>query len=263
LAAPFKNLFKVHFTDTTPSSDSDFAVFHKSGGSTDGYRNLTLRLLTTGNVEVRSNDNGTVAATITAPFTDNEWHQVSVWFEESATGDAEIVIDGTSTTITSADFDASTGTANNVRPRFFGPASGTMYITEYVGVIACTNNSDFPDALDVYDYRPGGSPTTAGDAPDAGSWANTGEQPLSESNSMTYNAGSNDGFVTFDSTGGGPAADASTPSGTYTAASYFWWAERGNGGGTTLNWQYGNDSHTTSTINTVSASLGANPGSRS
>ena len=135
----------------------------------------------------------------------------------------------------------------------------TVYAAEFTYWSDVTNDTDVDDAYDVFAWRPGGTPTGTGTALDAGSWANTGEDPLSESNSATYNAGTNKGFAEFDSTGGGPAADASTPSGTYVAGTWWQWSERGNGGGSTLNFLYGNSSHTTSTIQSTAASLGSSP----
>ena len=84
-SAPFKFIFKVYITDVTPAANIDIN-FLRGGGSTDAYKNLVVRLNTSGNVEIRSSDNSNIVRTITSPFTANTWHQIAVWYEESATG---------------------------------------------------------------------------------------------------------------------------------------------------------------------------------
>ena len=110
-SSPYKFTFLIRLTDTTPSAQFILCGVRNSGGSTDAYFNIALELRTDGDLEVRSNDNSTVDATISAPFTANTWHEISIWYQESATGNAVVTIDGNKTSTTSKDYLASTGTA--------------------------------------------------------------------------------------------------------------------------------------------------------
>ena len=128
--SPYKATFKFRTTDATPAAAIDFFSFRDNSGTVDSAKHITLRLRTDGDVEIRSGDNGTVDATISAPFTADTWHDISVWFQLSATGDAEVVIDGASTTTNSKDYAATDGT--NVAAHWQNAASSstTIYVAD-------------------------------------------------------------------------------------------------------------------------------------
>ncbi len=235
-ASPFKYTFKVRFDDVTPTNAVKMVQCGNSGlfAETD----LALRLNTNGDVDILSGGTAdTIDATFTTPFTANTWHEISIWYQRSATGNAEVVIDGTSKTTSSKDYLGSVTTSAGIH--FRNAASPDteiiVYLAELVMADGVTANSDLQNVYDVYEWRPGGTPTGTGSALTAGSWGNTGEDPLSESNTANYDGSTLKGFAEFDSTGGGPATDASTPTDTYAAATYWQWAQRGTGGGTTQN----------------------------
>ena len=253
VTSPIKVTFKVRFTDVTPGASIDF-FRQGANNDTDAGANIALRLRTDGDVEIRSADNTTVDATISAPFTADTWHEISVWVQISATGNAEVVFDGNSTTTTSKDYLSTSGSTSRCSWQNNTSSAMTMYVTEVTYWHSVTNNSDISDIFDVYGWRPGGTPTGTGTVLDSGSWANTGEDPGSDSNSATYNAGANDGFAEFDSTGGGPASDAGTPTTTYVMGTYYQRAKQGTGAGTTLEWNYGDSDNTTGDITSLDMS---------
>ncbi len=257
LTSPFKYIFKVEPAwDTAPTSDT--WIFRAGGDSGDNVG--LLWKADNGNVEIWTDGGSFLQGTFTTPFTDAVKSQISVWYEELASGDGEVVIDGVSKTWTGALMNTSAGGDAVFRGGGTGWTAGdSIEFSEIVIADQVTNNSDLDKAYDVHAYVCGASPTTQGDTLTSGSWANT-NAPYSEGSEATYDDGAPDkGYVEFDGTGGeaGPAASGATPTTTYIAGTWDIFTKRGNGSssGAVHDFLYGNDGDTTSNIPNIAVPI--------
>ena len=231
--------FKIRFSSVSPSADVDF--FDTSTVATSNS-SLTLRLKTNGDIAL-INANSVERDTYTGLSANTTYQFAFHFINDNATGLAYVYVDGSEvlSQTTSDDF-----RAGEISATFNSGGGITIQIMELfcgIGDLADLNT----DGYDVYEFAVDGTGfTTSGDALDAGTWDNTGEQPLSETNTADYTGTPKAGHAVADGTIlPGPSGAGIT--GTVAGAEWWFWASRGNGGGTTHTLRYGND---VDTINT-------------
>lgn len=227
--------FGIEFTDVTPGAAIPFLIaLDDSAGATL----FSMTLETNGNVTVDFNT--TAAETITAPFTVDTYHLIEIRWQEQASGAIDISIDEVSElSVTGKDMDD----AGNLNVYEFSNANSSatsFYIDDFYSYTGGSGTGDFlgtdVEVLGPY-QNTAEDATDQGSTLDTGTWANTGELPVNDTNQGIYSTDPSDGFTRMDEgTRAGPAADID---GTPKGGKWIMRAERGTGGGSTHEIRYG------------------------
>ncbi|MCK4588418.1 glycosyltransferase, partial [Candidatus Woesebacteria bacterium] len=247
--------FAYRTTDKTPGVHKIFL----RAKDTDGTLLIGVRLKTDGKISI-TDTSGTDAAISTSSININTWYYMELIWSKSDTGAAELFIDGVSrVSVSSDDFD--TGVALGAYSMAAGGTDdGNYYYDDFYAYSGATDTSDFLGDAEVYGYQGAGAGyTELGDALEAGSWANVGETPGSDSNTAGYTGYPKYGGVrTNGTTRAGPSGDSNIDGdSSIKAAKWLHRLSRGNGGGTTHYKRYGNSGDgMTDTAVTLDGDLG-------
>lgn len=232
--------------DATPTTDGSVARF-KNASSVAG----TLRLMTNGKLRV-GDSTSTYSSDSTTTFQDNTWYRLELRIYEHATnGHIYLYADGSlECSLTSADTgneidrielrNSTTGLSTFYYDDLY--LCGTTTVDPGTGDLFYTNDSLDWDVPGYYQPVTGG--VSQGTTPATGSLANTGENPLNESNAAEWDGSTDDADWAADGTRAGPTSDID---GTVVAAKWWYRADRDGGGGTNHYLQYGH--YDTSTWN--------------
>jgi hypothetical protein len=226
--------FAYHVSDKTPASES-----HIVRGSGASSINFSLRLQTDGDV-VLWDETGTTRGTATDPLTENKWHYFELLWENLASGDFIVYLDGSEIiNVTNQDFHAEDLT----RYIFWGPSTTGAYFDDVYMMSGATGTGDFlgprTEVLGAY-QNTAEDATDQGSALNNGTWANVGQTPFNDGTVADYQQnGAIAGYTICDEGNrAGPAGDAP---GTITGAKYIHRMARTNGSSpTTLDKSYGN-----------------------
>lgn len=208
--------FAFRTDDTTPTTDSHLAWL-----ATGGSAAMQL-VLTTGGDLALNDDDSTPVGTATTPFTNDIWHYIEVYIEDSASGVCDVYIDGASAiSVSGQDFSEAAGLWDEVQLRNSGTGSifyfddfywmsGASSIADRLGGNASEQASGKIPEVFAYQKTDGGA-TDQGDTLDTGTWALASETPA------VTGAGNRAEYTTTDAAGSmrtnsgtrsGPSGDA-------------------------------------------------------
>jgi hypothetical protein len=248
--------FGVRFNDLGPTIQVDFAEAYNLGETAA----LRLRLATTGNLFRLVDANNSEVDTVANPFTVDTWHYIEVYFENVASGAANVFVDGTEVlTATATDF-LSTSAWNvqndgRVRLRGHGTATEDMWVDDLYVLSGATAKTD---RLGIHAEVLGAYQNDTEDATDQGStlsngaWSDVGETPGTTAEADYVSSAAIGGYTICDEGNrAGPSGDAP---GTIKAAKYIARLKRTNGSSpTTLDQSLGNSVDGVSHVNRAAA----------
>lgn len=255
--------FYIRFSDLSPTTE--FRFFASTGAATEDVtagRSLNLILESGGDVRVEDNSASTIS-TITTPFTVNTWHKVDVRIlpHPTTSGEVQIWVDDQEVLSNQTGLSVS---GYGFHDHFAVGGSPTSSEEVYFAAgSAIVNSSSVDDRIDgdfeiVGPYSvgqtgaapddDGGGTGGGGDSLDGDGalWETTAEIPFSDETPDTdaaeYAGTPLDGSCYCDGgTRGGPSGDSNVDGDSnIKSAQYTFRAERGNGGGTTHAFYFGN-----------------------
>ncbi len=196
------------------------------------------------NTLLQFEDNAATTYNGSTTITVNAWHLLQILWDNTATGDVDVWLDGVSE-ISETSIDLDTGTLVTDY-RLQGIRSGPAYYDDVLSYTGATGTGDFLADYSIKKYQAKGTSLTEnGTALTTGSWDATGDTPLVEDADGTaaeYAGGSEEiGDVTTDAgseTDIGPSTDSDV--GDVLAAKWVHRLKRDNGSGTTHGVQIGN-----------------------
>lgn len=189
--------FWIYFTDVTPATLSNF---FRNASTVVANADFSLELETDGDLAWRDGNN-TVQATVTAPFTDNQWHRIRWnYLENATTGVFKLWIDESLViNLTGQDTQGSDSYSNF---NFYGLASSEDYYIDaiYYGSGGAGDLSDFlqnPTFLGPFNNTAEDA-TDQGSTLDSGQWSDASEVPLSDTNFARYTTANAGGHTRTD-----------------------------------------------------------------
>ncbi len=258
--------FQVRFSDITPAADTDF-FFHRAGGAaTDDFKCIGLRLeATSGDLILMDDAFAAEVDEIAAPFTVDTYHLIEIWWEDSATGDAIVHIDGAASglDVTGQDFTNANGTC--VIVGMHGDATGaseTIRMDDIYIYSGATGVSDFLGTSEVFGYQSQlANATDNGDAlENSTTWDQCGETAANDTNVCQYTGDPLTGSTDTDNgSRSGPSGDGNIDGDSNIKGGKFLSRmKRGSGGGGgTKEFLYGNTGDGT-TADSVTLGTGCN-----
>lgn len=177
--------FGFRLTDADPGNGTTMSILD---GSTASSIHIGLRFNATNDLELIDNLGG-VAGSVSFPFQINTWHYIEVYWQNVASGAAEVFIDNVSKIgpVSAKDF---LGTGAVTAYEFLGPDSdfnnGDVYFDDIYIMTGATGASDRLGDAEVFKYQNITNSATpdvsalADDVLNAGTWHRAGETPLAE-----------------------------------------------------------------------------------
>jgi hypothetical protein len=127
-----------------------------------------------------------LATTASGALPSNTWVFIELYYEATATGAAEVFVDGVSVaSVGSHDFTVN-GTDPGVVWLWIDDSTRDIYFDDIYFGTGAASAADRLGNLDVFAVAGDSSATTGGDALDAGTWKNTQEIPANDSNTASY-----------------------------------------------------------------------------
>src|SRR3990167_173902 len=236
--------FGIYIGNTTPAAVFSFLLSVKS--------DMRLRLDTNGDVLIVDRTQTTVVGTISAPFTNNTWHYVCVYYERSASGACKVWIDGAlKISLAGKDFVGTSGSSFFSYQTKQEAAYNINYDDCYIYSNATETQAHINFGVYAYQNAKASATPDVGNNLNTGTWATMGETPVNDTNAGIYTGTPLSGVVDYDDgSKAGPNGDARL-TGTLVGAKYVWRAKRGGGGATTHSLQYGNNVDGATSTNTV------------
>jgi len=226
-------------SDVTPATTS-MALFSFS----DGFLSSPIRvaLKTDGDLSLIDSNDSEVAA-YTPDISDNNWFHLELIFDNSATGDAKLYLNGQEViSVTGEDFSGAMDIIRIFNHPTTDKWADNLYI--YTGASATDVILGADCFIHVNDSE---DDTDVGDTLDAGTWANVGDIPIDDGSEASYTSATGDGGTTCDEGNyAGPYSEGKSSQQNRAIDPFLIGAinmiraKRGNGGGTTHSVNIGN-----------------------
>ena len=247
LASDFSGLdlligFWFQTADVTPAANIDFF----KEGDTGSNINIAIRLKTDGDIAILDSV-GTEVATGTPSLTNSQWHFIEIIFAPTGSGDAEVIIDGSSVVSATAEDFLSGGSFGKLYFRGADNTGGNpeVYFDDIYDYTGATGTDVLGDFVVKAYQNTAEDATDQGDTLADGTWALVSETPGNSgtSNDAFYeNTGNLTGSTIMDEgTRAGPSGDSDITGATIKAAEFIGTYKRGTGGGRTHSMLTGSD----------------------